>query len=1093
MIELIFTNTLDSFPILEKLKNSLSETKKHLLFVPDRFSLSYQKAVLEHLGIKGSFDIEVTSFVRLADKLLENDKKVLDKQSEVMLLRKVIEENKKELLCFKRATSGVNFANDMYAAISQIRNSNIPVKRMAECVDNLPTRIANKTKDIVKIYRSYVEQLQSGYTDGTSKLQALTDRIYTGELNDCNIYVSDFMSFSGVEYEALKALMLNSMNTTICLVNGEGENKHVFPFDVKSRLFSIFEEIGITPKITYRNEDLKGDAKVINEQLYGYYPKKETVSSGYTEVYSCKDIAEEVKNVARLINKHVRRDGARYKDIAIVCCDFPAYVPYIKSVFGAFGIPFYADVKQPLSQQAVTKLLASAIRCALSGFECADVTELSKQILLLLEYDDVCVFENYCLKYGIEYTRFLAPFTIGDEEERKIADGIRAKLVKLVLPFVRLEGRVSDYTSKVREFFKTVDAQTLVNQLAQKQSQEGYDELSSVTVQSLQKILLLLDRCDAMLGGENMSFEEFYRVLATAVESVEMSNIPLYVDSVFIGESSQSRYENIDYMFVLGANSGKFPLEHTDNGIVAEREYVAWLRMGIDVQPDCRRRNSQERLNVLMLLTRAKKKLYISYPSASVSGAELLPSDTVKHICTLLNISSSPAPQPLSTWGIGDYAEYVSARGNVLEELLDMNRAFRQGGVQVNDAFAETADVLYSLAVSKYGKEYVDKLLSCDDDETTINAEGIMFNGNRTSSSQFEKYFKCPFLHFNEQVLKLKRREINGLEVKDTGTLLHAVLEKYFSLEDCADKSEEDIEKTVPELFYEAVKEMPDYAFLLEDEKQTLTVKQLISQSVYVVKNLVRNMQVTKFRPFMTEAYFGADRTRGAFKGMEIDNGYRKLSFEGVIDRIDKYSDRAIIVDYKSKGSIDFDFSNVLYGDRIQLFIYLNALKNNMDITPQGLFYLLMNNKFIKKDDKRFMFNGFVNCDENLLPDLDEGFGEKEIFSSKVYPVQRKRDKDKNICYSAQKCGEILSSEQFDKTREYVTKLTLKAAKEIEEGYIAKSPLNVKGEENIKACKYCDYRSVCDRAGRLVRSVKEVDKQEFMEITEGQNGADRMD
>lgn len=1093
MIELILTNTLDSFPILEKLKNSLKETRRHLLFVPDRFSLSYQKAVLEHLGIKGSFDIEVTSFVRLADKMLENDKKVLDKQSEVMLLRKVIEENKKQLLCFGRATASVSFAEDMYAAISQIRNSNIPVNRMAESVDGLPTRVANKTKDIVRIYRSYVEYLQNGYTDGTSKLQALTDRISAGELNDCNIYISDFMSFSGVEYECLKAIMLNCMNTRICLVDSEGENKHVFPSDVKKRLLSIIDEIGLSAKISYCREQLEDDAKVINEQLYGYSPKEETVSSGYTVVYSCKDIAEEVKNVARLINMHVRRDGARYKDMAIVCCDFPAYVPYIKSVFGAFGIPFYADVKQPLSQQAVTKLLAGAIRCALSGFESADVIELSKQILLLLDYDDVCVFENYCLKYGIEYTRFLSPFTIGEENDRKIAEGIRAKLAKLVAPFVDLKGKVSDYTAKIREIFKTVDADNLVNALSQKQSEEGYDELSSITVQSLQKILILLDRCDAMLGGEEMNFDEFYKIFSTAIDSVEMSNIPLYLDCVFIGESSQSRYENIDYMFVLGANAGKFPLEHVDNGIVAEREYVAWSRMGIDVQPDCRRRNAQERLNVLMLLTRAKKKLYISYPSASVSGAELLPSDTVKHICDLLHITSSPTPQPLSTWGVEEYAQYVSARGNVLEELLDMNRAFRLGGVQINDAFAETMDVLYSLALKRYGKDYVDKLLTRDDDETNIKADGIMFNGNHTSSTQFEKYFKCPFLHFTEQVLKLKRREINGLEVKDTGTLLHAVLEKYFSLQDCADKSEVDIEKIVPELFCESVKEMSDYVFLLEEEKQTLTLKQLISQSVYVVKNLVKNMQVTKFRPFMTEAYFGADRTRGDFRGMEIDNGYRKLSFEGVIDRIDKYSDRVIIVDYKSKGSIEFGFSNVLYGDRIQLFIYLNALKNNMDITPQGLFYLLMNNKFIKKDDKRFMFNGFVNCDEKLLPDLDKGFGENEAFSSKVYPVQRKIDKDKNISYSAQKCGDILSSEQFDKMRDYVTKLTIKAAKEIEEGYIAKSPLNINGEEYVNACKYCDYRSVCDREGRLVRSVKEVDKQEFMEITEGQDGANQMD
>lgn len=1085
MIELILTNTLDSFPILEKLKSSLNQTKRHLLFVPDRFSLSYQKAVLEYLNIKGSFDIEVTSFVRLANKLLENDKKVLDKQSEVMLLRKVIEENKKDLLCFAKSANGVNFANDMYAAISQIRNSNIPVKKMADIVEELPVRVANKTKDIVRIYRDYVECLQKGYTDGTSKLQALTDKIYEGCLNDCNIYISDFMSFSSVEYEAIKAVMVNSMNTYICLVDGKGENRHIFPEEVKGRLMSIAQETGLKIDVRRCDEKLVGDAAIINEELYGYAPSFSIPRDGRTEIVVAKDVAEEVKNVARLINDTVRNKGARYKDIAIVCCDFPAYTPYIKSVFDNFGIPFYADVKQPLREQALTKLLNAAIQTVLGGFESADVFELAKQILLLFDYDDVCVFENYCLKYGIEYTRFLSPFSIGEEDSRKTAEGIRARLAEIVAPLRDVEGNVKKYVDCIRKFLKETDAQILTQTLAERQQESGFEELSAITLQSLQKINLLLDRCENMLGSNIMSFEEFFKIFMTAVDSVEMSNIPLYVDSVFIGESSQSRYEDIDYMFVLGANAGKFPLEHSDNGIVAEREYVAWSRMGIDVQPDCRRRNTQERLNVLMLLTRAKKKLVISYPSSSVAGAELMPSNTVNYLCHLLKTEPLPIDEPNDTWERDEYIRYVSSRGNVLQELLALSRLFRQGGIAATDAFSEVTDVLYSIACGKYGKDRVDDLLAGDKEEDSLTKDNdIMFKGNHTSVSQFEKYFKCPFLHFNENVLGLKTREINGLEVKDTGILLHAVLEKYFSLKDCADKSAEEIEKIVPELFLEAVRENADYKFLLEDENQTLMFKQLSGQAVYVVKNLVANMQVTKFRPYKLEAFFG-NNSKDGLKGMEIDNGYRKLSFVGVIDRIDKYKDRAIVIDYKSKYNIDFDSSNVIYGDRIQLFVYLNALRNNECLTPQGVFYLLMNNRFIKNGDdsgKRFMHRGFVNCDEGFVNDLDKGFESGGSFSSAVYPIKRKVQKD-SVSYEAQKSGHALSSEQFEKACEYVTKLTTKAAKEIEEGYIAKSPLAINPkDDDIKVCAYCNYRNVCDRSRLKVRKVKEVGEDEFKEI-----------
>ena len=73
------------------------------------------------MNIKGTFDIEVSSFPRLADKLITDKRRVLDKQSEIMLLRKVIDDNKDGLLRFGKMGKNADFVNDMYAAISQRR------------------------------------------------------------------------------------------------------------------------------------------------------------------------------------------------------------------------------------------------------------------------------------------------------------------------------------------------------------------------------------------------------------------------------------------------------------------------------------------------------------------------------------------------------------------------------------------------------------------------------------------------------------------------------------------------------------------------------------------------------------------------------------------------------------------------------------------------------------------------------------------------------------------------------------------------------------------------------------------------------------
>ncbi|MDE6870175.1 MAG: exodeoxyribonuclease V subunit gamma [Clostridia bacterium] len=1079
MIELILTNTLNSNPILDKLKSKLGAGKKHILFVPDRFSLSYQKATLEHLNIKGTFDIEVSSFPRLANKLLQNKKRLLDKQSEIMLLRKVIEESKDELLSFGKMGRSADFANDMYAVISQIRNSNISVEQMQNAVDGLPKRIANKTKDIIRIYHDYVQYIQEDYSDGTSKLQALCDLIYKGALNDYEVYISDFTSFSNIEYDIIKAIMVNALNTHICLVDSDGENSQVFPTDVKKRLFSLASEVGVTMDISYSQEKLTGDAEIIFKGLYSY-GKVDGVRDGRTRILACKSISDEIKSLARTINYLVRRQGARYRDMAIVCCDFATYAPYIDSIFKAFDIPFYADIKQQLSSQALTKLVASAIRTVGEKFSQSSVLEFAKQPILGFDFDEVCIFDNYCCKYGVEYTRFLSPFNIGVGDCKDIAERIRIKIMELLAP-LDLSGKyIKDHIRAVREFLQNSQASALVENLAKWQEQNGFGELAGITLQSQDKLNSIFDKCESMLGGNIADWEEFYGIIMTAVESVEMSNIPLYSDCVFIGETSQNRYAGIDYMFVIGAVAGKFPPEHSDTGIVSEREYYAWSKMNINVEPDCRRRNSKERLSTLMLLTRARKMLVVSYPTASANGEELTPSSTVEYLQDLLGILPSGEQSPDGGWDRAAFIDYVSSQDNILQEFLSLQTLAKDHAVNVSDTLEDILDILYTLCCQRYGQSYVDFLIGERSDEVQLEGMGnAMFNGSRTSVSQFEKYFNCPFLHFNANVLKLQRKEIAGLEVKDTGILLHAVMEQYFSIEDCADKSEQEIQNIVPKLFLSAVESKNDYAFLLDSKKNALTLQQLINQSIYVVKNLVANMQVTKFRPYKLEAAFGR-RQDAILPGMEISSGVRNLSFEGVIDRIDTCQDKAIIVDYKSKSEIQFAPSNIFYGDRIQLFVYLNALRASGNITPQGVFYLLMNNRFVKKEDeaKRFIFHGFVNKDDVF--DLDKGFAQNADFKSGVYPIKSKTNKDGEVIYSSQaKLGHVMSSKSFDDACDYVMKLTSKAAKEIEDGYIAKSPLNIKGEEQPGTCKYCDYKDLCARSKVYERSVKDISQQEF--------------
>ena len=63
---------------------------------------------------------------------------------------------------------------------------------------------------------------------------------------------------------------------------------------------------------------------------------------------------------------------------------------------------------------------------------------------------------------------------------------------------------------------------------------------------------------------------------------------------------------------------------------------------------------------------------------------------------------------PNREWSEQDYAVYVSAKGNALQELLYINSLIKNGGLENNSVALEAEDILYAIACKDKGKEYVD-------------------------------------------------------------------------------------------------------------------------------------------------------------------------------------------------------------------------------------------------------------------------------------------------------------------------------------------------------------------------------------------------
>lgn len=1052
MVEFFIGDTLDCTAVFEKIKERRGKGKKQLLIVPDRFMLYYEKAVMDYLDLTACFDIEVVSFSRLANKTMGakmND--YLSAQGAVMLLRKVIEKNKDKLSCFRGAYNNADFASEIYAVISQIRNSGVSTDKIEEILPSLPLKILNKTKDIVLLYKGYVEELNSGYTDGSSKLDALADAISDYGMQDTDVYISDYLYLSNVQRRICEKLFLGANYCGVYMVSKEGVgNSRIYPYKCIETLVDRAKACGCDPKIYRLPSSLKGDKKIISEELFSYGGKSVN-SDGSTHIYVADSVEDEIKRVARDIKRRVVREGYRFMDFAVVCCDVATYAPIVERVFSNTGINYFFDKKESLDTQAAARLMTGAFRTVAKGYRRKDVLEFAKNALICNDYEKVCIFENFCIKYGIENIRHDSPFSIGTADpDYETAEEVRAYVCDLLSCFTLRNATAKEYYSELTDFLTKADFNARNLAYVQSLKDRGDEVAYNCALQATDKLKEIFEKSLQLLGDCNFAVSSYLNMIVSAIASTEISLVPLYIDCVFVGESRESRYDNIKVMYVLGASQGALPPEHGDNGIFAGKESKAWADCGVIVEPDVKELNNAEKLNTLMFLLKPTEALEISYSRYSANGETQNPSSVIKQLSEILSLEVKSQKLTDASWDTARYAEYFAGIGNGPDELVGYKLRV-QSGIRHEDP--AQYDTLFALTKEKYGERIETLLENKELDEYISPDRAAVWKDGHTSVSQIELYTKCPFRHYMEKILSVQYRVKAELRVVDIGSMIHDVLHRFFGTCDYKTADASEIKKKVLSIV-ETVLKRDEYVYLTEIPHLKGEIEEIKQRCVFLIQTLCERMKNSDFEPYILEEAFGMG---GKYDPIKIKIKDKTIDLFGRIDRVDIYGDYIIIIDYKSSASITFSLSQVIYGERVQLFIYMKALAGQLGLKPAGVFYLPLNNKFVAEDKSsgRFKYVGFINTDEELLPHFDHVFdtpGTRE--ESELFPIFYEKNAKGESKIEATENNIAVSSERLDKLCDYVEKLVSKAAQEIDEGYIKPSPA-----EGV--CELCEYGNIC--------------------------------
>ncbi len=1050
MIKIITSNTSNAVmnAVIDEIRKNDHTCGHHVVIVPDTHALSAEKVVFERLDIKGSMTIEVVSFLRLIKKVLGRGvRHTLSKQGAVIFFQKVIERNREKLIHYKKVALTEGFSGEMYAVIASIRNNGISIRDFEEATLKLSGTTLNKAKDILLLYKEYVSSL-GDYFDGTTRLEAFIDAMPTSKkVTDSYFYLYGFDSLSEKQIDIITSLAKYSKGVAIGLMrSNNGANHNIYPYEVIERLITALE----IKKLSYtmdegRFERLKTPFNVLHTNLFALNDGKIEDRNHAVTLFKERDNYEQYNAVCREIIRLVRRESYRFQDITVIDCEGS---PDFKEILVRYGIPHFLDEKRPLSSSLIFKYMSGVLDVARYGFRIDKVRALIKNPLFASDKEMVAKFENYILKYNLSFNDY------EKEIEDEWCEFLRKKLIETVEPF-KYEQSVAQFVQSFKKLIST-DEHNLLWNLA---FETAKSEIKTYNQQAYDRFKELLDEYVSLLGNETETPLGFKRMITESCSAESISLIPHYLDAVYVGALRESCIIKSRAIFVIGATANLLPKQDGYKAIISSLDQEKLLESGVRLYPTPLDRIREERFNFIDLLSKTDK-LYVGYPENGYDATQNKPSEVIKEIGRITGnkvISINARFNVEKAKNIEEIEDAVGSKANAFYTYL------LGGGLDARRS--ANLDSVY-LALTDEEKELIVRPVKT----TPLVPLTYTFGGDRhTKVTQLEQYFSCPYKHFMQFGLKLNEREEGKLRVTDVGTIIHEVLECYFkatlgklrklSVEELGDVAERSIEKVFSK---------KEYEYLRADTSVDFLLKRLKAESRDALKGLTKNVLQGNFTPKHIELAF--DTSARGSRPLSFKSANGEVSFHGKIDRVDTFKsgerELVVVMDYKT-GSIKPKLSSIYYGEKIQLYLYLLALKENFGYVPVGAFYVPVKSGYSKDRAKAFRMEGQFVASEEIITAFDRDVMANlaltgEATESNVVNVKVAYDRNGEFKIDGKKS--TYGEKDLEKILCYLEKVIPIAIDEIEEGYIAKSPFD-------KGCDYCAYKNVCGGATEgLVRA-----------------------
>ena len=1045
-----------------------------IVIVPEPKSIAIEREILD-ASKNGAFsNIFIYSFVRLLSRLEKIDEsELVTKQTCIMILRKIINENYESFVCYKKTAKMVSFAEKIYETIAQIKSSGLNLEDIKEIAEKTNGALKLKMQDIYTIYSKYQEVLNEGYFDDCDKLRRLGGLAKNNEfIKQANIFVVGFDNMTNDMIEVLKQFAIYSKSITFscCYFNENRKDAYIQKNELYNKLIGISQKLNYPYNPKFVNFACCGDFWHIQNDLF--VPNaKQVKSNGNVKIFELADKKEEIDFVANSIIKMIS-EGYRYKDIAVVDAEFDNDIEIIEKTFKDYGISCFENESYDVSKHFFVDFIKSAIEVINSQFSAEKVLNFLSNALF--DVENFSSFKNYVDEFAVNHALFL---TLADENSVKNANDLEninkiiENLKKFNEKFSKIflkQGKVIDFINGIKTLVEHYNCKEKMAEIANFERENNLLVEAEITDAITEKFDKLNQNVSKFFGNNLVTIDEFIQIYFAGFNDENINLIPISVDSILIQKNVDGLY-NIKNLFVIGAVEGRFPVKMQDTGMLLDEEIDSVTNvLEKDLEPKIETINSRESYSAYETLLVPSENLFVTYANKTF-GASNQPSRIVLRLGNLFDI------KPIKNYAKKDYVSAISSEKEFAKHvgLFFLNSAYER--TYLNDEYNKLKNVF-----SDKFRFYIDNINYGEKEFNISKAGELYFTNSKTSISQLEKYFSCPYKFFATYGLRLKENKVAKLSSLDVGNIIHRFAENFTkNIGVFENLDDESFEQRTRQILSVTLNELN-----INVRKNIAIINFIYDESIRLGRYLFEEQKNSNFKNDykLNELEFKGKNA------VRLQIGEKNIYIEGKIDRIDKFNDYIRIIDYKT-GETDSNLSAIYFGKKIQLVSYLSACQNIDNSKIAGLFYFPIHSDFVKIDQKmqnNYKMQGFLLDDINVVRNMDIGlsFENKE---SQFVPLKIKNNKDVRetgelqINYGQSKS--YLTEAQFDSLKEYTEKLCSGAIAEILDGYIEPSPMAKASDRESDECKYCALSGFCGkenaRFGSARRCGGNVDNSSF--------------